>query len=213
MRLATILPAFLTAAFLCAAPHAAAQSGWYAGLTIGASNIVEGPNVVPVTGATAIVASSDERDPGVKVLAGYRFNRWFAAEGGYAYLGEFQFTNRVTAPTNGTYNADLRVIGLVLDAVGMLPLGYGFTALAKVGVVGSEVRTTRSISGNVTPAPNTEPNVSADEANLKYGLGLQYDLGKVAAVRAEWERFNKLGNAGTGEFDIDLYSVGLMFRF
>jgi OOP family OmpA-OmpF porin len=213
MRTATTLSACFASALLTVLPPAAAQSGWYAGLTLGASNIVDDPDVVPVVGATASRIVSDERDPGVRVLAGYRFNRWFGVEGGYAYLGEFQFTNNVSAPTSGALNADVRVLGLTLDAVGMLPLGYGLTALGKVGVFGSEVRTTRTVSGNVTPGPEATTNASTDEANLKYGVGLQYDLGKVAAVRAEWERYTDLGNAGTGQFDIDLYSVGLMFRF
>jgi hypothetical protein len=32
-------------------------------------------------------------------------------------------------------------------------------------------------------------------------------------VRVEWDRFTSLGNAATGEFDIDLYSVGVVLRF
>jgi OOP family OmpA-OmpF porin len=213
MRIARTFSVSVAAVLLTAASHAGAQSGWYAGLTIGGSNVVEAPVVVPVVGATSSSLSSDERDPGIKVLAGYRVNRWFGIEGGYTYLGEFQFTNRVTAPTSGALNADVRVVGLFADAVGMVPLGWGLTALGKVGVIGSEVRTTRTVSGTVTPAPDAASNATTDEANLKYGLGLQYDLGKVAALRAEWERFVDLGNAGTGQFDIDLYSVGLMFRF
>jgi OOP family OmpA-OmpF porin len=209
--------AFITAAagaaLLGAAAPKLAFASWYAGLGIGAANVIDAPDVVPVAGATASSVVSDERDPGVKVLAGYRFHRNFALEGGYAWLGEFQFTNQVTAPAAGALNADVRVIGLFLDAVGLLPLGANFTALAKAGIAGTETRTFRSVSGNVTPAPAAATNQTSDDASLKYGLGLQYDLGRTATVRAEWERFAGLGGAGAGDFDLDLYSVGLLFRF
>jgi|APFre7841882724_1041349.scaffolds.fasta_scaffold98783_2 OOP family OmpA-OmpF porin len=201
------------AALLAAAAPSPVLASWYAGLTIGGANVIDAPDVVPVVGATTSSIVSDERDPGVKVLAGYRFHRNFALEGGYAWLGEYQFTNQVTAPVAGALNADVRVIGLFLDAVGLLPLGANFTALAKVGIAGTETRTFRSVSGNVTPAPTATTNQTSDDAGLKYGLGMQYDLGRTATVRAEWERFTGLGGAGSGDFDIDLYSVGLLFRF
>lgn len=186
---------------------------WYMGLTVGSSNVGDTPDVVPLSGATSSVPVSDERDPGVKVLGGYRFNRHVAIEGGYAWLGEFQFSNQASAPAAGAQTAQMRVIGLFVDAVGLLPLGRGFTALAKVGVVGSEVRTLRTVTGQVTPAPGLSTTAYADEANLKYGLGMQYDLGARAAVRAEWERFVGLGSGQTGEVDLDVYSIGLMLRF
>jgi OOP family OmpA-OmpF porin len=201
------------AALFCTTRPAMAQAGWYAGLTIGSSNTTINADVVAVTGATATNLVKDERDPGVKVLAGYRFNAYFALEGGFAWLGEFQATNNVTAPTTGALNADIRVIGLFLDAVGMLPVGEHFAAFAKVGVFGSETRTFRSTSGTVTPAPGLTTNASTDEANLKFGLGAQYNFAKNATLRLEWERYMDVGNANTGELDIDLYSVGLLFRF
>ena len=201
------------AALLGTTGPAKAQAGWYAGLTLGSSNVNINPDVVAVVGATSSNLVKDERDPGVKVLAGYRFNPYLAVEAGFAWLGELKITNNVSAPTTGALNADIRVIGLFLDAVGLLPVGDNFAALAKVGVFGSETRTFRSTSGTVTPAPGLNTNASTDEANLKFGLGAQYSFGKTVTVRAEWERYMDVGNANTGEFDIDLYSIGLLFRF
>jgi OOP family OmpA-OmpF porin len=212
----------LTSALACALAPALAQArpeagadptGWYLGLTIGSANVGDTPDVVPVVGATSAVLVVDERDPGVKAVAGYRFGRHFAIEGGYAWLGEFQFSNQVSAPASGALTADTRVIGLFLDAVGLLPVGWGVTVLGKVGVVGSELRTTRTVTGAATPAPGLGTTSYADEANLKYGLGLQYDLGARATIRAEWERYVDLGNAATGAVDLDVYSVGVMLRF
>jgi OmpA-OmpF porin, OOP family len=200
------------AALLGTTGPAMAQAAWYAGLTLGASDANMNADVVAVTGATSTNFVTDQRDPGVKVFAGYRFNRHFALEGGFAWLGEFQATNQVTAPTTGALNADIRVIGLFVDAVGLLPVGENFAAFAKLGVMGSETRTFRSTSGTVTPAPGSNTNASTDQANLKFGLGLQYDFGQVT-LRAEWERILDVGDANTGEFDLSVYSVGLLFRF
>jgi OOP family OmpA-OmpF porin len=212
-RLATVIAGLAGAALLTAGSTAAAQSGWYAGIAFGSSNARTDTDVVAVTGATSARLVSDQRDPGVKALAGYRFNRHFALEAGYAWLGEFQYTNQISAPSAGALNADVRMIGLFADAVGLLPIGAGVTALAKVGVVGSETRVFRSISGTVTPAPQSPTNAINDGANLKYGLGVQVDVGKVATVRLEWERFVGLGATDTGEFDVDVYFLGLLFRF
>jgi opacity protein-like surface antigen len=65
----------------------------------------------------------------------------------------------------------------------------------------------------VTPAPGTNTNASTDEANLSYGVGVQWDFAKNVTLRAEWKRFVDVGDANTGEFDLNLYSVGLLFRF
>jgi OOP family OmpA-OmpF porin len=209
----TAIMTCIGAALLGTAGPALAQAGWYAGLTLGASDANMNADVVAVTGATATNFVTDQRDPAVKVFVGYAFNRYFALEGGYAWLGEFQATNQVTAPTTGALNAEIRVIGLFIDAVGMLPVGESFAAFAKLGVVGSETRTFRSTSGTVTPAPGSNTNASTDQANLKYGLGAQYAFGKRVTLRAEWERIEDVGDANTGEFDLSVYSVGLLFRF
>lgn len=212
MRTCLALVALCTGAALFGmSGPARAQAHWYIGVTLGASNANVTHEAVPVTGATSSIFLTDSRDPGFKVFAGYSFNPYFAVEGGYAWLGEFQATTQVTAPTAGALTADIRVIGLYIDAVGMLPVGYGFAAFAKVGVLLSETRTTRSTFGTVTTGANA--NASIDQPNLSYGLGLQYDFRKNASMRFVWERYIKLGDANTGEFNIDLYSGGLLFRF
>jgi opacity protein-like surface antigen len=118
----------------------------------------------------------------------------------------------VAAPTAGVLTAQIRVIGLYFEAVGMLPVGERFAFFGKVGWLGSETRTTLSTSGTVTPAgPVT--NSSSDQANLSYGVGLQYEFAKNVTARVVWERYINVGDEHTGEFNIDLFSGGLLFRF
>jgi hypothetical protein len=216
VRTLATLSALAAGALAPAGAHARSgqdAGGWYLGLTVGSANVGDTPDVVPLAGAAPASIVSDERDPGVKAVAGYRFGRHFAIEGGYAWLGQYQFSNQPAGPTGGALTADTRVIGLFVDAVGLMPIGWGFTALAKVGVVGSEVRTTRTVTGGVTPAAGLTTTSYADAADLKLGLGLQYDLGGRASVRIEWERYPDIGTASTGVVDLDVYSVGVMLRF
>jgi len=202
------------AAVIGATGAAMAEEEWYAALTLGSSNAKTDERVVAVTGATSSILTQDKRDPGFKVLVGYGFNAYLALEGGYAHLGEFRVTRHVTAPTTGALNADIRVIGLVIDAVGVVPLGTRFAGLGKVGAFLSETKTFRATSGSVTPASGVGSHAIKDEANLKLGLGLQYRFAKNVTLRGEWERYRHVGKPDTtGELDINLYSVGLLLRF
>jgi opacity protein-like surface antigen len=45
------------------------------------------------------------------------------------------------------------------------------------------------------------------------GLGAQYNLSKSVGLRAEWERYFEVGDNTTGEMDIDLISVGVVYKF
>lgn len=200
-------------ALLAAGRMAAAQEGWYAGLTLGASNTELSNTLVESPGAISYSLSGDKRDPGFKVLAGYRFNRYFAMEGGYTHLGEFRRTRDITAPAIGAVNADVRMKGLVVDAVGIVPMRPGLSLYGKAGAFLSETKTFRATSGAASLPPGVSHTDITDEINPKVGLGIKYDLSKNATLRGELERYWGVGNQSTGEQDVDLYSIGLDLRF
>jgi len=56
---------------------------------------------------------------------------------------------------------------------------------------------------------------SGDDTNggLTYGIGAQYDFMPQAGVRLEWQRSDNVGGNTTGETDIDVLNVGLLWRF
>ncbi|MFZ5465215.1 MAG: outer membrane beta-barrel protein [Pseudomonadota bacterium] len=213
MRTRRLVAAVVLTVALGAVGTAQAQEGWYGGISFGSSNAELKEGLAPAAGATGFTIGRDERDPGYKVLLGYRLGRYFAVEGGYAHLGEFRLTRDVTAPTVGSVNADVRMKGLVIDAVGLLPMGERFSLFGKAGAFLSETKTFRATSGAATLPAGTGSSAIKDELNPKVGLGLQYDLGRAVTLRGEWERYWKVGDAQTGEQDVDLYSVGLKFRF
>lgn len=205
------LAAGLALAFSGAAQ--AQASGWYAGAGIGWSSVDLSDSVLPVTGATASTLSKDEDDTGYKLFAGYRFNQNLAVEGSWTDLGKFSATRNVTAPAVGSVTGNVKTNGWNVDVVGLLPLQNNFTLYGKVGAFFSTTKTSLSTSGAVVLAAGTDPNRKKSETNVKWGLGAEYDFSKTTALRAEWERFENVGDNRTGESDVDLLSVGLQFRF
>lgn len=204
----------LCAAALPAGGAQAQDGAWYMGVSFGAATTRLGEDIVAAADATASTLSRDERDPGVKVVLGYAFSRRWAVEGGFASLGDFTISRSVTAPAAGAVNASLSVKGWVIDAVGTLPLGRRMSAIGKAGVLLSEVRTLRTVSGAATLVQGLGSSAIRDEFNFKLGAGLQYELWSRATLRAQWERFYRVGDAATtGELEIDLMSGGLLLRF
>jgi OOP family OmpA-OmpF porin len=213
LKIGRALLALCAGSLLAGAAHAQ-EGSWYEVVGFGASTTELSESVVAVSGATASTLSRDERDPGVKVMLGYAFSRHWAVEGGFAYLGDFTISRSVTAPAAGAANASLSVKGWVIDAVGTLPLGGRISAIGKAGVLLSEVRTLRTVSGAATLVPGQGSSAIRDEANFKLGAGLQYRLSPTATLRVEWERFYRVGEPGTtGELEIELLSGGLLLRF
>jgi len=190
------------------------NSGWYLGGNIGQSraNIDNAriTNGLLGAGFTTTSIIDDSRDTGFKLFGGYKFNENFALEGGYFDLGRFNFTSTTAAPRTGTLTGNIKLDGLNLDAVGFLPITKKLSAFARLGVNYAETRDNFTATGAV--AILTDPNPGTHQANPKIGIGLQYDFTESLGMRAEAERYrvnDAVGNKG----DIDLISIGLVYRF
>jgi len=187
------------------------DSGWYIGGNIGQSRakiddarITAQMLVAPTTAASII---DDNRDTGYKLFGGYRYNKNVAVEAGYFDLGQFGFT-ATTAPA-GTLTGKIKLKGLNLDAVGTLPLTEKFSALGRLGLNYAQTRDSFIGTGAATVL---NPNPSKNQINYKLGAGLQYDFTPSLGMRVEAERYrinDAVGNRG----DIDMYSLGLVYRF
>lgn len=202
----------LTAACLTSTPALAEdEKGWYIGANIGQSaaeiDDEKITNSLVGSGFTVTSIDDDDRDLGYKLFGGYQFNRNFALEGGYFDLGKFSFTANTLPP--GALTGEIGVRGINVDAVGLWPLSERFTGFGRVGATYAETKDEFSGSGQVTVADS-----SLDERDLQYkfGAGLQYDVTSALGVRLEAERYrvnDAVGNKG----DIDLYSLGVIYRF
>ena len=196
-------------------PFAMAQdtAGWYGGAGVGrtAATIDNARITSGLQGQGLSVQSiSDrERDSGYKFFGGYQMNRNFAVEAGYFDLGRFGYS-ATTVPT-GNLSGDIRVKGLNLDLVGILPITDKLSGLGRVGVTSSRTNGAFRASGAAT-IPYANANPSQRGTNYKAGLGLTYDFSNSLAARVEAERYrinDAVGNRG----HFDMFSVGLIYRF
>jgi OOP family OmpA-OmpF porin len=192
-------------------PAVAADSGWYGGLNVGQSRakIDDARITAGLLGAglTTTSMTDDKHDTAYKIFGGYKFNRNFALEGGYFNLGQFGFTS-TTAPA-GTLAGKIKLQGLNLDAVGIVPLSEKFSAFGRLGLQYAQAKDNFTATGAATAS---NPNPSKSAANLKAGLGVQYDFTESLGMRGEWERYrinDAVGNRG----DVNVLSVGLVYLF
>ncbi len=213
MRISTIPGTLsLVALTLIASPYARAQdSGWYLGANVGQSRAkIDDARITSGllgSGLGVTTLQDHDKDTGFKVFGGYEFNRWFSLEGGYFDLGKMGYT-AATLP-GGTLEGQIKVQGVNLDAVLNIPLTEKFSVFGRAGVIYADAKDTFSGTGAVIVV---NPSPSEKATNYKYGGGLQYDFTKSFGMRAEYERYrinDAIGNKG----DIDLASIGLLFRF
>lgn len=187
------------------------DSNWYMGANVGKSTAkIDDPRIISglmSQGVTSVTISDNDRDNGYKLFGGYQFNNNFAVEAGAFDLGSFGF--KANTQPQGTFTGNASMRGLNLDLVGTLPISERFSVFGRIGAAYTETKDTFTGTGLVS-VPTPYP--SAREVNPKIGLGLQYAFTKALAMRAEVERHrvnDAIGNKG----DIDLVSVGLVYRF
>lgn len=187
------------------------DSGWYLGGNIGQSksDIDTSRIAGNVLGNSFNIQSirEDNSDTGFKLFGGYQLSKHFAIESGYFDLGQFDLS-AATLPL-GTLNGSTEFQGINLDLVGSTGFTERLSGFARVGVTYAE--TVNSFSGSGAVGIDDS---SSDErnSNPKVGLGLQYAFNDNLALRVEAERY-RLNNGISGKDDVDLFSVGLVYRF
>ncbi len=183
--LAAMLGATVMAVPAVSMAQARGETGWYAGITLGQSEVKS----VDCAGF-----SCDTKDTAFRVLGGYQINRNFAAELGYHDLGKV----KVSAPG---VSFDIKSNAWELVGVGAYPLANQFSVYGKLGFYRGEVK----VSGGGKDT-NTD---------LTYGIGGQYDLSREVGIRAEWQRYGKIGGDSStgGTSDVDVLSIGAIWRF
>jgi OOP family OmpA-OmpF porin len=216
----TISALVLSAVALSPLAVHAQDSNWYAVLSIGQSTYDADKSDFDDAAADAGLGISssklDDNDTGYKVQAGYKFNENFAVEGGYVDLGRLTLSADLApeAPiTSGHVGADVKAYGFNVEAVGILPLGSGFSVFAKAGAI---LAITDSDVSAVASGQGVSASVDDDNSDTSFkptaGVGAAFDLNETLSVRLEYERFFDLKVDSDG-FDADLASIGLVARF
>jgi len=189
----------------------ASDEGWYAGFNIGKSRVdIDNQRITSSLLSQGFVVSdisNDDKDNGWKVFGGYQLNKYFALEGGYFDLGQYSFQAN-TLPV-GTYSGNIRIKGINLDAVGILPITEKISAFGRLGLNMAKAQDVFSGTGAVHVL---EPDHKKRDTNYKMGIGLAYAFTPSLALRAEAERY-RIDDAMNNRGDVDLVSLGLVYRF
>jgi OmpA-OmpF porin, OOP family len=137
-------------------------------------------------GATFGINGDDETT--WRLLGGYQANRNFALELGYHDLGKH---NIAGFPLQ---SEAVEVLG-----VGRLPLNEQAALYGKLGGYRS---TSKGGGANET------------QHDFTFGVGFEYALSQNIAARAEWQRYRGMGGGAISQTsDLDVYSVGAIYRF
>jgi OOP family OmpA-OmpF porin len=189
--------------------------GWYIGGSLGQSKVdIDTGSLASDLAAGGINTtgfSTDEKDTGWKIFGGYKVNRNFAVEAAYMDVGNFDAKTTASIPSLGIGATPLTLTFKVKDlfniaAVGILPITNQFSVFGKLGgyYAKTEIR-----ASAVSTASNSDTNT-----NLFFGIGVGYDFTRNFGLRAEWERFNKVGDKEeTFQGDVDFFSLGVVYRF
>jgi OOP family OmpA-OmpF porin len=90
-----------------------------------------------------------------------------------------------------------------------VPIADRFSVFARVGANYAQTKDSFTGTGAVVVL---DPNPSKRNTNYKAGLGLQYDFTRALAMRVEAERY-RISDAISSKANVDLVSVGLIYRF
>lgn len=200
-----IVRIFLFAATALTAASALAEDGKFkTGLyvygSVGVSQAENDDNraqaaVNAAVGTGASFTEDTDRYTG-KALIGYRFNKYFGIEGGYVDVA------KVTV-NSASFSATSKLRGGQLAAVVWLPMTEQLSLFLKGG--GAAIRSTYK--------PSAGNQDKSTDVQTFFGIGFQYDFNADFFGRAEYERYSKFGNSGTGDVTANIYSLGLGYKF
>ena len=158
-----------------------------------------------ITGAlpgTPVNTSCDSAETvfGWKLFGGWRWNQYFALEGGFANLGEAEGD---TVIFDQNVNGEISSTAVFAELVGSAPLGQRVSLFGKLGISNINAE----LSTNVFAVPlggAASTSFSKDFTEAVYGAGLEFGFSQKVIGRFEWERF---------DFDdgIDFFSASIVF--
>ena len=169
---------------LLAGPISAQAGGFFVGGSIGNASLDEDFDGLVV----------DDNSTAFRVVAGWRFNDYFAVEGGYHDFGDFEQTfDDAGVPSTVSLSAD----GFTLGATGAIPVSERFALTGRAGM----------FFWNGNAEINDVSQATPEDSNLFLGAGVKYNVSNRFALTGDWTRY-ELEDAVSGVF-----SVGLQYEF
>jgi OOP family OmpA-OmpF porin len=167
-----------------------------------------------------------EGSTGFALRFGYQFNRYLAAEIGYADFGDFTFEYRPGAnncpgrpPGGCDIDTSTTLRGPLINVVGLLPLSERWALKGRAGVFHASVSSLDSGPGAPTSPPPSR--ISDSNNGLHFGAAATYRFNDHMEVELGWTYFEQLdlgltvGGSGTvfSPGSSSLASIGLAWRF
>jgi opacity protein-like surface antigen len=149
----------------------------------------------------------DDVDTGFSAMAGYRINRYLAAELSFADFGEYRLVERYSF---GTLKYEIGVRGLSASVLGTLPVSERWELFLRGGMLFADQQVSFSA---VSSSPGTNPS-DRDYSNEAFmaGAGVQWSFLPALAVRLEYQRTDDLKYDNTGESSIEQASLSILFK-
>ena len=149
-------------------------------------------------------STCDDTDTAWKIYGGLEVNEYISMEAGYVNLGKFEASGTTE---DGPVSATAEVHGMRIQVIGSYAINPSFSLIGRGGM------NILNLEKNGTIAAPTN-NVGDTDVAWSLGLGAQFNLSESVGLRAEWERYFKVGDEDTtGEMDIDLISASIVYTF
>ena len=164
-------------------------------------------------GTTYETKSSRARDFAWSFTAGYRFNRYVAAELGFVDLGHAESKlittdDPDTDPSKGKATFSAR--GKTLSLLGHLPMG-NWDSYAKVGAIYSTFDA--KVAARTPDGGEFQRSGPSENTSVLLGVGTRYAFTEQWAVSFALDYYLKLGDAGLGRQNLISPRVGFAYRF
>ena len=185
---------------------AAADRGWFAGLSFGQT---KWNNYDAELAAAA--TTLDDSDTGWFAFSGYQVNNYFSAVAGYVDLGSLKAEGDLGE--GYLFSDEISASGPVLAALGTVPITPKFSAFIMAGVFFWD-QDIKYFDDFIGPW-----NGGVSGTGMMYGAGFNFfiDPAGSSGIHAEWMRFDAVGDLNdpesTHENDIDMISIGYIYRW
>ncbi len=164
----------------------------------------------------SLASTLDTRDRSLALQAGYRFNRWLAADVGFFSLGSFQYASTGTVDDAGTirpsaFTFGYKVRGVSVGGTATLPLGRNLELRARAGISNSDVNIRYSAAVDTDTLADKYSDTSQD---LYYGVGAGFVVWDYYRIGVDYLHYDKVGKASsTGTASVDNVMLTLGFRY
>lgn len=187
----------------------ATEKGWYGGVSIGQSELVDRDSLSDFCDELFIVCGDKESGTAFKIIVGYQINNYFGLEGAYFDLGDPSLST--AAPI--VVKASANMSGGSFSVLPQIPIANIGAIFGKLGVAAGDI----SLAAEA-PIFDRREEDSVTGGTLLVGAGGAINLGRNATIRVEWERYAfdetlKLAQRDIDTPDVDVFSVSFLFRF